>query len=954
MRCRSCGTTNAAQAKFCHECGKALAEAPRVEEFSEQITVTHRRPEWVADDPNMNTQIRKKIELAQEGLSGTRRFVTILFADIQGFTSLCERMDPEQVTELMNRYLGRLGKIVYEFEGYVDKYIGDCIMALFGAPIAHDNDPELAIRSAVKMLQALGELNAETGNKLSIRIGINAGMVVAGGVGNSLKLEFTVMGDAVNLAQRLQSAAQPGQIVVGKSVARAARGFFDFEPLDLKSVKGKSEPVEAFIVRGIKGARESQSRGLTENQTKLIGRKETLQSLRPILRSIKEDVSQHFVLTGPAGIGKSRLKWELRSALKNQGLEWCEVTCNSLKAHIPLAPFRDLLGTMVRESKDVQRWLEQVEAASFDSHEKKLSLLLSLKSILHQRAKAKYTVYFFDDLQWADSVTVEALQYLAAGSSHFILAGATRSAERIALKGFHLISLLPLSESESIELTCALLKSQTIPSELKEFIKSQCQGNPLFIEETVRALVERKTLLSSPEKGWTLAGPIALGVVSEGLQSTVLARIDQLPMPDRDVLEAASVMGRKFSYKLLKELLTGHPHLDESLQFLRQKELIFEFEVKEGEIEYIFNQNITREITYQSILRKKQKAMHRDVAQVFEMLLRKNEISRGAESFELLAHHFKEAEVYDRWVHYFLASVEFKNLSAAIEQLQDALKQKIVSEARQLVILKLIDLQSKRGDFVALQSFIVEHLAEFSGDLRSQILLRAGEVESKLQHFDVAASYYDDAASGTQELVTTVRILKGKANLKIQAGQTDAALKLFEEALSQVQKISDSVLAAEILNDLCVVQIKLQKFKDAESTLRKALPLAIGARGQSLRTKLLINQGAVNICLGSWDQALESFQKAIESADVDGNLFDQMKALHNAAVAAVQLQKNEWAKTWLDKSNWLAGELKNSQQLDLNQGYLVYLNERAAGVPETEARAKLELRCRQANGGKQS
>src|SRR6266542_2104896 len=340
MKCRGCGSETSADFAFCPKCGSSLTARPSpAERRTQASSECSGAPAIEAASPRATPR---------EGAEGDRRPVTVLFADLSGFTKLAETRDPEEVAGLVDRCLGTMAEVIYRYEGTVDKYMGDCVMALFGAPIAHEDDPERAISAALSMRDEAAALSQEIDARLrsaaapeepllTLHIGINTGMVVAGAIGNDRRREYTVLGDSVNVAARLGAAARRGEVIVGDSTYRLARHAFTFEPLGELNLKGRAEPMLAHRVLRNQ-ARPRSGRGLKSHglTTPLIGRDEAIQQLHAAFDRMLQRQTQVVSIIGEAGVGKSRLMNELFERLVEDG--WLErervavrrATCSSL------------------------------------------------------------------------------------------------------------------------------------------------------------------------------------------------------------------------------------------------------------------------------------------------------------------------------------------------------------------------------------------------------------------------------------------------------------------------------------------------------------------------------------------------------------------------------------------------------------------------------------------------
>jgi class 3 adenylate cyclase len=295
MKCSKCGFENLANARFCSGCGVKLTESPSKE-------VTHEVPVLPAD-------LTRKVQASAKQLKGSRRNVAVIFADVSGFTAMTETLDPEEVTECMNSVFQKLSDVIYSYEGYIDKFIGDCVMVLFGAPIAHEDDPLRAVLCGIDMLEVMTEFE-----ELELSVGITYGKVVAGGVGSDQKMDYTVMGDTVNLAQRLESAAGNGKIFVSEKIYHETQSEIEYRKLKSIKVKGKKKSVIPFTPVSVK------SRYLTRRikEVPIIGRDSEMNLLEKLFKQVKKNKGQVVSIVGNAGIGKSKLTYEFQlKILKN-------------------------------------------------------------------------------------------------------------------------------------------------------------------------------------------------------------------------------------------------------------------------------------------------------------------------------------------------------------------------------------------------------------------------------------------------------------------------------------------------------------------------------------------------------------------------------------------------------------------------------------------------------------
>ena len=634
-------------------------------------------------------------------LSGERKLVTIMFADISGFTAMAETMDPEAVRDLMNACFSQLVPVVERYGGKVDKFIGDDIMALFGAPAAHEDDPERALRAALELQSALTAFSAQHGIDLGIHVGLNTGMVIAGGIGSDGQQQYSVMGAAVNLAARLEDLSERGEILVGPDTYRLTAALFEFEPLAPARVKGKAEPVAVYRLLGFR-AGSGAVRGLAGLVSPLVGRLAEAQALQAALQL--QTSGGIVTLVGEAGLGKSRLVAEARHSLAAGSLRWVEGRCLSYGGPIAyllwLDVLRGLLGVKLEDAplavRDTLR--QQILALcpdQFDAVYPYLGRLLALpleteaeavvrrldgrslragsfravETVLEWTARQRPLVVVCEDLHWADPTSIELLEYLLPLTERvpilYICAfrperehGCWRIKETIAPHYRHTnLELLALSPNESTALIGNLLHIQDLPAELCARILNRAEGNPFYVEEIIRSLINSGVIVreAEAESPATPTGrchatrEAAEIVLPDTLQGVLVARIDRLQEESKRVLQMASVIGRVFLYRILAAIAQTEQELDEHLEILKQEEMIRE-RAQVPELEYIFKHELTREAAYHGLLRKQRQVFHRQVAETLERLFQ----DRIEEQVDLLAYHWERAEELQKAVPYLL------------------------------------------------------------------------------------------------------------------------------------------------------------------------------------------------------------------------------------------------------------------------------------------------------------
>jgi class 3 adenylate cyclase/predicted ATPase len=968
--CKNCQTKSETTANYCAECGQALVGDFN---FSTPSRVSHfSQPSKISGVSGIHTSeksrvIHEKFVRAQESLEGSRKLVTVLFADINGFTALCEKFEAGVVHEMINNYFKRLGQIVYDFDGYIDKYIGDCIMALFGAPVAHENDSELAIRCALKMLEELRAINREMHQSLGMSIGVNTGLVIAGGLGSDVKLDFTVIGDAVNLAQRLSASAGRNQIFVGKTTHTLAKSFFDFDVLEPIVVKGKEAPVEVFSVTGPK-SRRAVAAGIGNEVQAIVGRDTEIKMMKNLLHSLRRQ-SGILMVSGESGVGKSRLKFELRKMANAQKLIWYEargIEFNSEKSYFVLEELlRSFLGVGVSQVRDVdlkildqysldlntRSCLEQlvgfkVESNSLEQlnpNQRKNAIFVAVRKWLLQVIKSVPTVLFVDDLQWCDPLSLELLEYLMEDlpERHLLIAGAVRSDfvhQWRRAKDFHRIELFPFSKENSIQFVKTLLGLSEIPEAFERLILSNSEGNPLFIREMVKALIDSGKILQGTS-GWTISPTLDTVDSSLTIRSSIEARLDRLPQTDKEILQYASVIGRQFTDTLLAEASEMGEVLFDSLQFLTRKDLIYLVQKHDHGADYIFNHLMTQQIIYESILDKNKKAVHQLVAEAVERLVQSGKLGRLSNHYANLARHYRIAGIKDKAIFYFLKSArdaagKFNNEVAikAYEQVSEILNADrdhgsiFVETSFELAELHL--LTGKVAEAEKYFHLVLDHTKEdrdYSD--RAKAYRRLGDLERIRGNRDRSLHYLTLAlthSQKSQEPELELRTYKSLGNvLRIQS-DFKKALEVLERGLTGARKLNQTDLMAEFLNDIGTNLISLGDLEAAEKALTEARDLSQLRKQRNLSLSATINLGVIQFMKSDIGGAFKSFKDASQNALAIGDLVNRMNCEHNLGVAALELEKPHDALLAFEESYQVARDLGNDSERIKNQIFVGY------------------------------
>ena len=668
---------------------------------------------------------------------------------------MSERLDPEEVKEIMSQVFGEITSIVNKYDGSIQKFIGDAVVAFFGVPKAHEDDPVRAIRAAREIhsfVEAMSpRVEQRVGGSLSMHTGINTGLVVTGQVDQDGGTTG-VLGDTINLASRLSDLAKAGEILVGSVTYQLGEGHFVFERLEPVQVKGKAEAVQVYRLLSTK------EKPLTLHRTfglraDLIGRKAELAQLQEAVQRLRQGKGGIFSICGDAGTGKTRLLEEFRATLDLNEIQWREGHAYAYSQNIPYFPLIDLLNrtwqieegdspekvrekiesgieNLIGKKQDVLPYVGSLYSLSYPEIEGvspefwRSGLLKAVQAILSALAQSGPTVICLEDIHWADPSSLDLLRSILSEFSHpvlFICAyrlpfSLFTSHQLGALgKSYQEIKLQDLSASDAQDMMESLLKSKTIPQELRKFIQEKVEGNPFYLEEVINSLIESGTLIRD-NGNWRLSRPIGESDISPTVQGVISARLDRLEKEMKRILQEASVIGRVFLYEILTKITELKERLDHHLHRLEQFDLI-RIRSLQPELEYVFKHALTQEVVYSGLLKRERQAVHERIALVMEQLFRE----RLSEFYETLAFHFKRGQSLHKAVDYLMKSGEKSLKRYAVEESHqyyqeafDLLKNKpaMTDEEKRL----LIDLLNKwayvfyyRGDFNGLVSLFRDH-----------------------------------------------------------------------------------------------------------------------------------------------------------------------------------------------------------------------------------------------------
>jgi len=681
MRCPRCRHENRATASFCGECGASLtvdelcarcrAPNPPGHKFCDRCGAALGAPPPPPRAPiGAPAHLAEKI-LRGRGLEGERKLVTVLFADVVHSMQLAEGVDAEEWHRVLDRFFHIVAASIHRFEGTVNHFTGDGIMALFGAPIAHEDHARRGCHAALDLVAAVGEyasVLAARGLAFAVRVGLNSGEVVLGRIGDDLHMEYTALGHTVGLAARMEQQAAPGTIWVTEHTAALVEGFFTLRDRGTPAMKGVSTPVRAYELGGPGTLRTRLDASRRRGLSRLVGRESELAELWRALEATLIGDGRVLAVVGDAGVGKSRLCHEFVERCRAQGIAVHEAHCPAHGASVPLLPMRalvrSLLGLDADESADDLRerlaaaeselvdalpllfellGVPDASASAGGGPERRSALGAFVRRFVRARSAVEPIVLAIDDVHWIDPASEEILRGLAVdvgGTRTLLLANARGEYDvRWLADTPHLrLALDPLSPTASQTLLADLLGDDPSATEVGVRIDERTRGNPFFIEEVVHALAACGSL-AGRRGAYRLATPLESLVIPETVQSLLAARIDRLGAETKDVLQTAAVLGKQFDHGLLSEVAgLDERRLATALATLAEAQLVDETAAGPT-ARYAFRHPLTQEVAYNAQLHDRRARVHAAVAAALERL----RADRLGEHAELIAHHWDAA-----------------------------------------------------------------------------------------------------------------------------------------------------------------------------------------------------------------------------------------------------------------------------------------------------------------------
>jgi len=851
--------------------------------------------------------------------SNERKRVTVLFADVSGYTALSENLDPEDVANIMNRLFEAVTVEIHRYGGTVDKYSGDAVMALFGAPQALENHEEMALRASLAMQRVIGEfstaLEQERGFSVAMRIGLNTGPVLAGLVGGLKTRSYTVMGDTVNLASRLEHAAPVGRILISATTAQPVQAIFDLEPPQQISVKGKSEPITVYLVNGERAER-GRVRGLAGLYAPMVGREtEFLELLDTFRDAVRKKRWQATAVFGDAGIGKSRIRREFVAWVAGT-FPQTRIVTGTCYTHTRTTPYafiaeqiRSLFGlsldvnvvtAITQVSNELNNLQPDLDITEFqyqlgsiasilgfniandplkelDPEQRRDRTFLSLERVYLAAANYSPMLFILDDLHWADMLSMSFLERLLQmgeqgtsknkGSMFLIL---SRPAEEPTstlgkihselIQKHQTIELTALDNTQAEKLIAALL-DQELPPDLTQLITQQTQGNPFYVEEIIRSFIEDGTLSQNESANqWLVTRGIADVEVPGSVQDIIAARLDRLPPGNKRITQHAAIIGRTFWQDLLTHI-TETETVEPTLSLLEVRQLadrLSQSQIAE-DWEWMFRHILIQEVAYTTVPKTTRREVHKQVAERLEDELD----DQTSFLLPLIGFHFEQGDVPDKAVYYLTqageqAAAQFAN-EAAIGYFNRAL-----NILNNLADKAALSPEQKTQQYQLLLG-------------RAEVYHLTGQREPQATDLDRLQAIADQSDNDQQQAEVALK----QAAYHQAISDFPTAVIHAKTAVDHAQQADNMQMKAKGLNEWAFTLVRLGEFNEATEILQQSQSLARTHKDQANEATSLLRLGVIYYFQGNYKEAEEYYRKSLSISRIHSDLQRQSSCLLN-------------------------------------------------------------------------
>ncbi len=896
-------------------------------------------------------------------LPGSHRPVTVMFANFYGIDDVIETLGEshqDAITRILNDHFVTMSRIINQFGGVVNKVdayaIGHRIMALFGALQAHEDDPQRAVRAALAMNAALSGVNRRTAAllrqiypssdkfgdvPLKQRIGLNSGFVFAGNVGSATRHEYSVMGDEVNLTARLMGEAQEGEVLISHSTARRVESSFDLQEKDPVSVKGKSLPVRNFAVLA---ERQQPSRWQNLSGTPMVGRDDELRTGLLAIEQVVQGRGKILVISGVSGIGKTRFAEELAYRAEQRGMDLLAGICLSYGKTMTYHPWADILRSYfgITQNDDISARVAAVERGmaaigesawvpviadvlglavpdndltrAIDAKLRRQRIMDLTVKLLQSRAAQKPLMVVLEDAHWADPASMELINYVARNiAEHPILLVLPHRTDPdlpdwTAFPHAAHIPLADLPDDACLEIVRGMIGGVKLPSELRQLILSKGGGNPFFIEEVVRVLIDNRVIKKMPNGAWKLAGNLTGIELPDTIHGIIISRIDRLLEIDRRILRVASVVGRIFAYRVVSSVQnygSTEPVVREHLDYLQDLGLTELFQIES--LLYRFKHLTTREVVYESLSFEQRRTLHRRIADFYEHVF----ADSLGERIDLLAYHYFEGHAWMKAIEYNLraarhAQREFANATAveayrrvlaSAENVEDADTTAARLEAHES-LGDVLTLMGQYDDALEHLARAREMIAETDAARRADVCRKIAAVYERRSEFDTAFEWLDRGLSllpAEEPTIEAARIYLLGAGVFRRQGKNDDAIQWCEKTLQVASGINSNLsrqTVAQAYYNLAGIYTRYGDFQRAIQFSLDSVKVYEQIDDEIGLSHAYNNLGNAYSDLGNWEKATEAFERSLAVKRKIGDVLYQGFISNN--LANIQMNRGNW------------------------------------------------------------
>ncbi|MFI5397074.1 MAG: adenylate/guanylate cyclase domain-containing protein [Candidatus Binatia bacterium] len=948
--CPSCGGRIGPGFRFCPDCGFRLMEGTGVPADLAPDVRPRTDPRSIALAKHIPEDLAQKIRAGTGAMAGERKLVTVLFCDLVGSTAIAERIDPEEYHDLLEQYLEVALREIYRVEGIVNQLAGDGMMALFGAPLAHEDAPERAVEAALGIRDALGVLNeqlpAQRGVQLLARIGIHTGPVVVGTVGNDLKMDYTAIGDTTNLASRLESLAEPGTVLVSEATHRLVRGLFEVRPVGPFEVKGKRRPVTAYEVLGRSRLSTPMAIAAERGLTPLVGRDQELAQLSACFARLAGGLAQLVAVVGPAGSGKSRLLYEFKQGLAAPDVVFFEGRCSALSQVAPYALWINMLrqyfdltpgessecacGKIAQKispsagtAAELYPYLCRLLALpgghlpDVPPEELKRKTFEAVAQLVVASSARAPAIMLLEDLQWIDDPSREMLDLAVAHlDGRIMLVVSHRPDYQPAWKtpaAFTQLNLGALSETETTEIIRALAGGR-LPAELERRILVKAEGNPFVAEEITRALVEQGVVLRG-DGHVRLTRPVSDVRIPDTVQELVSARLDRLGAEGKRVVQVAAVLGRQFQRVQLEQLLEAEGiDVGGTLEMLESRGVIHRKSILSKD-EFRFGESLTQEVAYEALLLKERRRLHGRVGGVLEAAPG----DMTAERTALIAQHFALSEDREKAVAALLraardaaelpwypAALRFYGQAweladAAVPEGQEAagpLAAALLEAA--LGLCRAVILYGSSDTDLEKPVRRARALAEALGNAEALaaactfhgMMIMAGPREKFSEGLPLVEEGVR-VAQGAGLTLTAISVSRALAFAYVYAGRFDLGMQTADWAVSELERLGQNKQLSDLYLGACAMRDSLRYLCDdlqgAQEGAVGTYEQAVRASNRTIQCMSATSLASVHLARGEYTEARRWADTSLQVAEAIGNVATVRTAAALALAARVGL-----------------------------------------------------------------